>query len=244
LEATDKLSRFNFYKNFIYKISIVVIATDRILYGTKELMKEIQKHYNMHTVVIALFSVISIFLCISCTSISPKYLAQTAAAHSVSKVELKETYIFDNYPQKMIGRNHGSQQKSAAYNEYCLWNFIEPNYYKTDSLHYLYKTSLELTKKNKIHFKLIDTLGNIVRERTRKVKSEPQNFVSFRNTDLDIYVLVNRFFTKTICFALDKHGDLIVPSESQAAGFLILFPLAGALNHDAYTYCRVDTVTN
>lgn len=207
-------------------------------------MKEIKKHHNMRAVAIALFSVVFIFSCISCTSISPKYLAQNAAAHSVSKVELKETYIFDNYPQKIIGHNHSSQEKSAAYNEYCLWNYIEPNYYKTDSLHYLYKTSLELTKKNKIHFKLIDTLGNVVRERTRKVKPEPQNFVSFRNTDLDIYVLVNRFFTKTICFALDKHGDLIVPSESTAAGFLILFPLAGALNHDAYTYRRVDTVAN
>jgi|GEM_PF-535044 hypothetical protein len=98
--------------------------------------------------------------------------------------------------------------------------------------------------KNKIHFKLIDTLGNVVRERTRKIKPEPQNFVSFRNTDFDIYVLVNRFFTETICFALDNHGDLVVPSESTVGGFLILFPLAGALNHDAYTYCRVDTVAN
>ena len=198
----------------------------------------------MRTLAIALFSVVSIFSCISCNSISSKYLAQTAAAHSVSKVGLKQTYIFDNYPQKIIGHNNSSQKKSAAYNEYCLWNYIEPNYYKTDSLHYLYKTSLELTKKNKIHFKLIDTLGNVVRERTRKIKPEPQNFVSFRNTDLDIYVLVNRFFTETICFALDSHGDLVVSSESTAGGFLILFPLAGALNHDAYTYCRVDTVSN
>ena len=207
-------------------------------------MKEIKKHQNMRTLAIALFSVVFIFSCISCTSISPKYLAQTAAAHSVSKVELKETYIFDNYPQKILSHNHSGQEKSAAYNEYCLWNYIEPNYYKTDSLHYLYKTSLELTKKNKIHFKLIDTIGNVVRERTRKVKPEPQNFVSFRNTDLEIYVLVNRFFTETICFALDKHDDLVVPSESTAAGFLILFPLAGALNHDAFTYRRVDTVAN
>jgi len=75
-----------------------------------------------------------------------------------------------------------------------------------------------------------------VRERTRKIKPEQQNFVSFRNTDLDIYVLVIRFFTETICFALDNHGDLVVPSESTAGGFLILFPLAGAHNHDAYTY--------
>ncbi len=50
--------------------------------------------------------------------------------------------------------------------------------------------------------------------------------------------------TKTICFALDKHGDLVVPSESTAADFPILFPLAGALNYDAYIYCRVDTVAN
>ncbi|QRY60474.1 hypothetical protein [Sphingobacterium siyangense] len=207
-------------------------------------MKEIKKHHNMRTLAIALFSVVFIFSCISCTSISPKYLAQNAAVHSVSKVELRETYIFDNYPQKIIGHNHGSQAKSAVYNEYCLWNYIEPNYYKTDSLHYLYKTSLELTQKNKIHFKLIDTLGNVVRERTRKVKLESENFVSFRNTDLDIYVLVNRFFTKTICFALDKQGDLVVPSESTAAGFLILFPLAGTLNHEAYTYRHVDTVAN
>jgi len=198
----------------------------------------------MRTLAIALFSVVFIFSYNSCTSISPKYLAQNAAAHSVSKVGMKEIYIFNNHPQKVIGHNHSRQEKSAAYNEYCLWNYIEPNYYKTDSLHYLYRTSLELTKKNKIHFKLIDTLGNVVRERTRKVKPEPQNFVSFRNTDLEIYVLVNRFFTKTICFALDKHGDLVVPSESTAAGFLILFPLAGALNHDAYTYCRVDTIAN
>ncbi|MCW8313092.1 hypothetical protein K7A41_17830 [Sphingobacterium sp. InxBP1] len=207
-------------------------------------MKEIKKHQNMRTLAIALFSVVFIFSCISCTSISPKYLAQTAAAHSVSKVELKETYIFDNYPQKILGHNHSSQEKSPAYNEYCLWNYIEPNYYKKDSLHYLYKTSLELTQKNKIHFKLIDTLGNVVRERTRKVEPQRQNFVSFRNTDFEIYVLVNRFFTETICFALDKHGDLVVPSESTAAGFLILFPLAGALNHDAYIYRRVDTVAN
>jgi len=207
-------------------------------------MKEIKKHLNMSTLVIALFSVVSIFSCISCTSISPKYLAQTAAAHSVSNVGLKQTYIFDNYPQKIIGHTHISQAKSAANNRYCLWNYIEPNYFKTDSLHYLYKTSLELTKKNKIHFKLIDTLGNVVRERTRKINPEPQNFVSFRNTDLEIYVLVNRFFTKTICFAIDNHGDLVVPSESTAAGFLILFPLAGALNREAYTYSRVDTIPN
>jgi len=99
-------------------------------------------------------------------------------------------------------------------------------------------------QKNKIHLKLIATLGNVVRERTRKVKPEPKNFVAFRNTDLDIYVLVNRFVTETICLALDKHGNLVVPSESTAAGFLILFPLAGALNHDSYTYRRVDTVAN
>ncbi len=198
----------------------------------------------MSTLVIALFSVVSIFSCISCTSISPKYLAQTAAAHSVSNVGLKQIYIFDNYPQKIIGHTHISQAKSAANNEYCLWNYIEPNYFKTDSLHYLYKTSLELTKKNKIHFKLIDTLGNVVRERTRKIKPESQNFVSFRNTDLEIYGLVNRFFTKTICFAIDNHGDLVVASESTAAGFLILFPLAGALNREANTYSRVDTIAN
>ncbi|WP_312191435.1 hypothetical protein [Sphingobacterium sp.] len=207
-------------------------------------MKEIENQYNIRTVAIALFSVVLIFSCISCTSISPKYLAQIATGHSVLKVELKETYIFDNNPQKLTGYNHSNQEKSTAYNEYCLWNYIEPNYYKTDSLQYRYKTSLELTKKNKIHFKLIDTLGNVVRERTRKIKLEPQNFVSFRNTDFDIYVLVNRFFTETICFALDKHGDLIVPSESTASGFLIFFPLAGALNYDAYTYSRVDTVAN
>lgn len=110
-------------------------------------MKEINKHHNMRTLAIALFSVVFIFSCISCTSISPKYLAQTAAAHSVSMVRLKETYIFDNYPQKIIGHNNSSQEKSVAYNEYCLWNYIEPNYYKTDNLHYLYKTSLELIKK-------------------------------------------------------------------------------------------------
>ncbi len=112
----------------------------------------------MRTLAIALFSVVFIFSFNSCTSISPRYLAQNAAVHSVSKVGLKETYIFDNYPQKIIGHNHSSQQKSAAYNEYCLSNYIEPNYYKTDSLHYLYRTSLELTQRNKIHFKLIDTL--------------------------------------------------------------------------------------
>ncbi|GEM_PF-2529245 len=78
-------------------------------------MEEIRKHHNMRTLAIALFSMVFIFSCISCTSISPKYLAQTAAAHNVSKVELKETYIFDNYPQKILGHNHSSQEKSAAY---------------------------------------------------------------------------------------------------------------------------------
>ncbi|WP_312747226.1 hypothetical protein [Sphingobacterium multivorum] len=42
-------------------------------------MKEIKKHHNMRTLAIALFSVVFIFSCISCTSISRKYLAQTAA---------------------------------------------------------------------------------------------------------------------------------------------------------------------
>ncbi|MNI00626.1 hypothetical protein D3C73_534300 [compost metagenome] len=65
-------------------------------------MKEIKKHHNMRTLAIALFSVVFIFSCISCTSISPKYLAQNAAAHSVSKVELKETYIVDIDPKEII----------------------------------------------------------------------------------------------------------------------------------------------
>ncbi len=90
-------------------------------------------------------------------------------------------------------------------------------------------TKLHWSSPPKKHFKLIDTLGNVVRERTRKVRPEPQNFVSFRKTDLDIYVLVNRFFTKSICFAIDQQGDLVVPRESTAAGFLILFPFAGAV---------------
>ena len=75
-------------------------------------------------------------------------------------------------------------------------------------------TKLHWSSPQKKHFKLIDTLGNVVRERTRKVKPEQQNFISFRKTDLYIYVLVNRFFTKSICFAIDQQGDLVYSSDT------------------------------
>jgi len=204
-------------------------------------MKKIKKHNNtIRILTTLLFSVLFMFFYSSCTSISPKYLTKIAEQNNVSNVRLEELYIFDNFPQDIPGRNDGNSEKSTAYNKYCLWDYIEPNYYKIDSLQYLYKISLELTKRNRIHFKLIDTLGNVVREKTRKVKPGPKNFVSFRNTDVDIYVLVNRFLTQTVCFALDKNGDLVVPSEYTSGGFLVLFPFAGAQENEVYTYRRMD----
>ncbi len=204
-------------------------------------MKKIKKHNNtIRILTTLLFSVLFMFFYSSCTSISPKYLTKIAEQNNVSNVRLEELYIFDNFPQDIPGRNDGNSEKSTAYNKYCLWDYIEPNYYKIDSLQYLYKISLELTKRNRIHFKLIDTLGNVVREKTRKVKPGPKNFVSFRNTDVDIYVLVNRFLTQTVCFALDKNGDLVVPSEYTSGGFLVFFPFAGAQENEVYTYRRMD----
>ncbi|WP_426789393.1 hypothetical protein [Sphingobacterium sp. WOUb80] len=204
-------------------------------------MKEIKKHKNtVRILTMVLFSMLFMFFYSSCTSISPKYLTQIADRDSVSSVRLKELYIFDNFPQKIPGWNDGNWEKNMAYNKYCLWNYIEPNYYKIDSLQYLYKISLQLTKRNKIHFKLIDTVGNVVREKTRKVKPELKNFVSFRNTDVDIYVLVNRFLTETVCFALDKNGDLVVPNEYTGGGFLVLFPFAGAQENEVSTYRCMD----
>ncbi|WP_411973628.1 hypothetical protein ACLCDV_10530 [Sphingobacterium sp. Lzh-3] len=197
---------------------------------------------TVYGVTIGLLPLLFVLFYSSCISISPKYLAKNANDHSVSQIGLKEVYVFDNFPQKVPGRNDGSQEKSSKYNKVCLWNFIEPDYYKTDSLQYLYKTSLELTRKNKMLFKLIDTLGNVVREKTRKVKSEPSNFFSIRNTDIDIYVLLNRFSTTSICLAVDKNGDLIVPSEWAGGGFFILFPLAGNHEYAYYSYRRIVTV--
>lgn len=193
---------------------------------------------------IGLLSVLFVLFYSSCSSISPKYLAKTAHEYTVSKIVSQEIYSFDNFPQKIGSRINPILKKSSQENVDCLWNFIEPGYYKRDSLQYLYKTSLELIGKNKIHLKLIDTVGHVVREKTIKIKSEPQNFISFRKTDMDIYILLNRFTSTTFCLAISKNGNLIVPSETTAGGFLVFFPFAGNQDIATNTYKRIDAGYN
>lgn len=106
-------------------------------------MKEIKDHNNTVNVIPgALFSVFFVFLFSSCTSISPKYLAQNGNLYNVSKVGLREMYVFDNFPQEIPSRRLVWWRIQNT--KQCLWSFIEPNYYKKDSLQYLYKTSLEI----------------------------------------------------------------------------------------------------
>ncbi|WP_270090779.1 hypothetical protein [Sphingobacterium sp. SYP-B4668] len=190
---------------------------------------------------IGIFSILFMFLYSSCGSISPKYLIGTADQYNTTKIASKQVYVFENFPQKIENLVNTDLKISSRYNGDCLWNFIEPGYYKRDSLQYLYKVSLELKSKRKIHFKLIDTMGNVVREKAKRIKSEPKDFLSIRNTNVDIYILINRFFTKTACFAIDINGDLIVPNEFVAGGFLVFFPLAAGQGFETNTYRRVDT---
>jgi len=197
-----------------------------------------------YPICIGLFSALLVILYSSCGSISPKYLAETANNYTISKIVSQEVYTFDNFPQKIGNRINPILEKSSQENVDCLWNFIEPGYYKRDSLQYLYRTSMELTNKDKIHFKLIDTADHVVREKTIKIKSEPQNFISFRNTDVDIYILLNRFTSTTFCLAISKNGNLIVPSETTAGGFLVFFPFAGNQDIATNTYKRIDAGYN
>ncbi len=204
-------------------------------------MRKIRGHNRtIPSVSIGVFSTLFVILQSSCGSISPKYLIETADHYNTTKMESKQVYVFENFPKKIGNLVSTDLKISPQYNDECLWNFIEPGYYKRDSLQYLYKASLELKRKRKIHFKLIDTMGNIVREKTKKIKSQPKEFVSIRNTDVDIYILINRFFTKTACFAIDRNGDLVVPNEYIAGGFLVLFPLAAGQGLATSTYKRLD----
>ncbi|UPZ35947.1 hypothetical protein MUB18_17730 [Sphingobacterium sp. PCS056] len=192
-----------------------------------------------YRIFIGLLSVLFVLLYSSCSSISPKYLAKTADDYTVSKIVSQEVYTFDNFPLKIGNRINPILEKSSKENADCLWNFIEPGYYKRDSLQFLYETSLELISKNKILFKLIDTVGHVVRKKIIKIRSEPQNFISFRKTDVDIYILLNRFISTTSCFAIAKNGELIVSSETTAAGFLVFFPFAGNQDIATNTYKRI-----
>lgn len=197
-----------------------------------------------YRIFVGLLSVLFVLLYSSCSSISPKYLAKTADDYTVSKITSQEVYTFDNFPLKIGNRINPILEKSSKENVDCFWNFIEPGYYKRDSLQFLYKTSLELISKNKIHFKLIDTGGHVLRKKTIKIKSEPQNFISLRKTDVDIYILLNRFISTTSCFAIAKNGDLIVPSETIAGGFLVFFPFAGNQDIGTNTYKRIYLDSN
>lgn len=195
----------------------------------------------MHAIYIGIPSVILMFLSSSCGSISPKYLTETADQYNISKIEAKQIYVFENFPQKIGNLVDTDLKISPQYNKYCLWNFIEPDYYKKDSLQYLYKASVELKSKKKVHFKLIDLMGNVVREKTKRYKLELKDFVAIRNTDIDFYFLFNRFITEKSCFAIDSNGDLVVPNEFVAGGFLVLFPLAGDQGLATSTYRRITT---
>lgn len=90
-----------------------------------------------YRIFIGLLSVLFVLLYSSCSSISPKYLAKTVDDYTVSKIVSQEVYTFDNFPLKIGNRINPILEKSSKENADCLWNFIEPGYYKRDSLQFL-----------------------------------------------------------------------------------------------------------
>lgn len=61
----------------------------------------------------------------SCSSISPKYLIETADKYNTIKIEPKQVYVFENLPQKIGYLSDKDLKISPQYNQQCLWNLIE-----------------------------------------------------------------------------------------------------------------------
>jgi len=177
----------------------------------------------------------------SCRTHYYRYLNEASGKQKTHELKPNEIYIFDNIPYH-IGNLSGEQpSKKHIWNHDCLWSYIELDYYYKDSLMYQYQylVSMELYDNNKIHCKLIDSTGNVIREKSKKFRKRKSPYLSIGSTDWDIYVLFNRYSSKNASLAIVNREDLIVLSEYSLGAFIGFFPFAGSNGYTSKTYRRV-----
>jgi|SRR5690606_27081180 len=176
----------------------------------------------------------------SCGSISPKYLHKVSNDIGAERINEDQTYVFENFPTSISNLGEKPPQKTVENVSDCLWNFIDGKRDKNDSLFYRHNVSLELKGKRKVLFKLLDQSGSVIREKTKKMKSEITPFVSITHTDFKFYFLLNTLLIRTSALALDKNKDLILSYEYKGGGFIVLFPIPVGTGLDTHIYKRVN----